>query len=269
MGLIKAGSDNFIRNLSLLHEISFRDVLRYDHIRKFGTNPNVDATPDEDIWDQGGLYTFPSDAGEAMSIASSDINDADGGSGAESVIVIGLTAAGLTQRITVLMNGRTEVALGTFSRILRAYVVGSQINAGDIYVGNGTFTTGVPANKFAKILIGNGQTLMAISTVPSNMEGSLTEWNCSLQDVGTKSAAITLRYRESGGVITVKDEITLAQNGRTFLEREFIPGDYLPAFTDILVRADSADASLIVHGGFTILLRELTIPSTAPTKGFY
>ncbi len=265
---IKAGLGNFNRAFDLLHEISFKDVLRYDHVRKFGTNPDVDATPDEDIWDQGGAYVSPSDTGEAMSVASSDINDANGGTGAESVIVIGLDANGLTQRITKTLNGRTAVALGTFSRVFRAFVLGSQINVGDIYVGNGTFTTGVPTNKFAKILIGNGQTQMAIFTVPSNMEGSLLEWNSSVHGVGTKSSEVTLMYRVSGGVLTVKDNILLAQNGRRYIERGYKVGDYLPAFTDVLVRANSNDADLIIHGGFTILLRELTIPSIPPVKGF-
>ena len=59
--MIEAGGNGrYGRSFDLLREVGFRDVLRYDHIRKFGTNPALSTSP-EDVWDQGGVYTFPSD----------------------------------------------------------------------------------------------------------------------------------------------------------------------------------------------------------------
>lgn len=268
MSLIKAGADKFLRDLNLLHEISFQNVYQYDHVRVFGKNPDVDATPNEDIWDLGGAYTYLDAAGEAISVASDNINDTDGGSGAEAVTVIGLTAAGVVQRVSVALNGQTEVALGTFRRVFSVRVDGSQTNTGVIYVGNGTFTAGVPANKFAAILAGNGVSHMAMFTIPSNMVGSLIKWNACLHGVGTKNAELMLKYRPSGGIFTDASMCQLSQDAYVRVDEYFEPGDYLPALTDIALIADSASADLVIHGGYIVLLKTPIIPSAAATKGF-
>lgn len=266
--IIAGGNGRYGRSFDLQREIGFRTVKRYDHIRKFGLNPDVDATPDEDIWDLGGAYVFPSDAGVAMTVSSSDANDDDGGTGAEGVDIIGLGADGTVKRVTAVMDGQTGVVIGTFSRVFRIIVTGTQTNAGIIYVGSGTVTTGVPANKFAAILAGNNQTHMAIFTIPSNMEGLLINWCASLQGVGTKSATIHPMYRCEGQLLVPKDHALLAQNGETNVVRPYTIGDYLPAFTDVLIRADSASADLVIVAGFEILLKQTTNPTSDPTKGF-
>lgn len=266
--IIAGGNGRYGRSFDLQREIGFRNVQRYDHIRKFGLNPDVDASPDEDIWDLGGSYTFPSDAGVAMTVSSSDVDDDEGDTGAEGVDIVGLDANGLIQRVSAVMNGQTGVAVGTFSRVFRIVVTGTQTNEGTIYVGSGTVTTGVPANKFAAILPGNNQTQMAIFTVPSNMEGLLIQWNGSLQGVGTKSAVLQPLYRLDGELFRPQDNELIAQNGNTFVVRPYTIGDYLPAFTDVKVRANSASADLVISAGFEILLRLITNPTSDPTKGF-
>lgn len=266
--MINASASSYLINLNLIHEISFRNALRYDYVRKFGTNPSVGIGANQDIWDQGGAYVFPSDSGEEMFIASSDTNDTEGGSGAEIVDVVGLDQHGITKRSFVLMNGQTEVSIGVFSRVFRARVVGEQPNVGDLYVGNGTFTTGVPENIFAKIVINASQTRMAIFTVPSDMMGSLVHWSGSVKGVGSKSVELALIYREPNGTFIEHDYFPLAQNTNTFLHRNLIPGEYLPPFTDVLVRADSDSVNLIVRAKFVILLKNLIDIKEPPIKGF-
>lgn len=266
--MLTQNSAGFDRALDLMTEVGFRDVLQYDHIRKFGVNPDVDATPDEDIWDLGGQYVFPDDAGVAMTISSDSTDDDLGGSGAEGVDIIGLDANGLVKRVSAVMDGQTAVSIGVFSRVFRAVVTGTQANVGIVYIGSGTVTTGVPANKFAGILAAGIQTQMAIFTVPSNMVGLLVKWEASLQGVGTKSAVLQPYYRPSGGILAPKDNALLAQNGTTLIDRHYEIGDYLTSFTDVLLRANSASTDLVITGGFTILLKETSIPTSDPVKGF-
>lgn len=266
--MINEGSSSYRVNLNLIHEISFRNALRYDCIHKFGSNPSVGVAPDEDIWDQGGPYVFPSNGGEEMFIASSNINDAQGDTGVEIIDIIGLNQHGIIKRTFAIMLGQTKVSIGNFSRVFRARTVGNQGNLGDIYIGNGTFTDGVPENIFAKILIGTNQTRMAIFTVPSDMMGSLIYWNGSIKGVGNKNAELSLMYREPGGLFIEHDYLPLAQNTDTFLQKRIIPGEYLPPFTDVIVRADSGSENLIIRAKFTIIFKTLIDPEMPVTKGF-
>ena len=109
---------------------------------------------------------------------------------------------------------------------------------------------------------------MAVFTVPSNMCGQMVHWDATLQGVGTKSAVLTTKYREEGGLLLPKDNKHLAQNGATLTENDYIVGDYLAPMTDIVVSANSADADLAISAGFDIILKELTIPTSEPVKGF-
>lgn len=260
--MINEGSSSYKVNLDLKHEISFRNALCYDYIRKFGTNPVVAVGAEEDIWDQGGTYVFPSDKGEEMYIASSNAGDT------QIVDIIGLDLHGAVRRTFALLTGQTKVSVGVFNRVFRMYVNGTQANAGDIYVGNGTFTDGVPENIFAKIVVGAIQTRMALFTVPSNMRGSLTCWSASIKGTGNKNAELSLMYRKEGGSFVENDYFPLAQNTDTFLQKHLEPGDYLPPFTDILVRADSSSENLIIRAQFVILLKTLIDPKMPLTKGF-
>jgi len=266
--MINAGANSYYVNHNLINEISFRNALRYDYVRKFGTNPDVDIGTNQDIWDQGGEYIFPSSKGEQMFIASSNVNDVEGGSGVEIVDIVGLDLHGVARRTFAIMQGQTEVSVGMFNRVFRARVVGEQTNLGDLYIGNGTFTNGIPENIFAKIVIGANQTRMAIFTVPSDMVGSLIHWSGSVKGAGSKSIELSLIYREPNGTFIEHDYFPLAQNTNTFLKRDLIPGEYLPPFTDVLVRADSSSANLIARAKFVILLKNIIDIKEPPMKGF-
>ncbi len=133
------------------------------------------ATSYEPIWDQGGAYTFPAAAGVQLSVASSSTADTSAGTGARTVRVKGLLSTGAAFSEDVTMNGQTEVALSNSSVMavnsIEVLTVGSGgQNAGDIYVGDGTFTGGVPAEKFAKALVGYGRSNSGIYSFPNNSE---------------------------------------------------------------------------------------------------
>ena len=141
----------------------------YKEVYKFGSNATVGNTL-ETIWEEGGLYAYPASA-STMTVSSSDTNDTSAGTGARTVLISGLDASYNEASETIILDGQTAVTtVNTYIRMNRAIVLtaGSGAgNAGVIYVGTGTVTAGVPANKFTTIAIGANQTLQAFWTVPA------------------------------------------------------------------------------------------------------
>ena len=175
-------------------------------VQKFGRLPDIDAAQtNEDVWDGEGAYTFPA-AATAMKISSSSTND-DGapvGTGALTMRVYGLNAAWEEVIQDVTLNGQTGVTIPTsLIRVYRAYVLTAGtggVNAGDIWIGTGDITTGVPAVKYAGIKTGMGQTLMAIYTVPAGpvTSAKLTRWYATVGAGQAAYATVALQTREYG-----------------------------------------------------------------------
>lgn len=135
---------------------------------KFGSNSAV-GTGEETIWDQGGLYNYLTTAAtlKVSSSASGDNNT--------NVVITGLNEDYEEVTETIALAGQTPVdTTETYIRVYRAHVADGDTINGDIYVGSGTVTSGVPANKYAKIIAGQNQTLMAVYTVPAGHKLYLT-----------------------------------------------------------------------------------------------
>lgn len=165
-------STNALPTSDLLYknEIANENVTGVKTLYKFGRNSDINGD-EETIWDEGGLYVYPTSAIQ-MKVSSSNINDTSVGTGARTIRVIGLNSLYNEIEEDVTLNGQTEVLTSnTFIRVYRAFVLtaGSSNTAqGDIYIGTGTVTAGVPATVYAKITQGENQTLMALWTVPAN-----------------------------------------------------------------------------------------------------
>lgn len=178
-----------------------------DTVSKFGRIPDIDnGNTNEDVWDGTGAYGGFLAAAATMTVSSSSTAD-DGdpaGSGALTVSVVGLDADFLEVQQNITMNGQTGVTLATpLIRVYRAWVetAGAGLtNAGDIWIGTGTITTGVPAVRHAGILTGRGQTLMAIYTIPANFNhGLIISWYASTgANVTDAYASVALQTREFG-----------------------------------------------------------------------
>lgn len=101
-----------------------------------GRNPDLDtATVPETLWDPGGLYVWQT-AAETLELVSSSGADAAAGTGARTVSVQGLSAAGILQEEIATLNGVTAVPLAlSYLRVNKAQVatVGSGgFNAGTV-----------------------------------------------------------------------------------------------------------------------------------------
>ena len=194
-------------------QISFH----YD-LHKFGFNPDVDNSL-ETVWAEGGLYSYLS-AATVLKVSSSSTDDTSAGTGARTVQLYGLDADYNEINETVTLNGQTAVnTTNSFLRINRMVVRTAGTggtNAGVIYAGTGTVTTGVPANKYATVATGDGQSLMALWTVPAGFTLYIYQTDVTVATTqNNKYATISLVARPLGEVFQVKDRFVKAESQTT------------------------------------------------------
>lgn len=235
-------------------------------IFKFGFNPDIDNSL-ETIWAEGGLYSYLSSA-SILKISSSSTDDDDGGTGAETVQLYGLDANYNEINETVTLDGQTAVnTVNEYLRINRIVVrsAGSGgTNAGIIYAGTGTVTTGVPANKYATVVAGDGQTLMALWTVPAGYTAYLYQSHVTAAcTTSNKLLTATVVARPYGEVFQVRDKFGIQVDGGDINQVYNFPLKFTEK-TDIEVRAiaDAGSANVEVSAGLDIIYIKNEIPVT-------
>jgi len=141
-------------------------------IYKFGFNTAV-GTSEETVWDAGGIYAYAGSAAVASVVSASTADDLTG-TGAQKIKVEGLDANYKFQSVEVDMDGTNAVSTTeTWRRIYRAYV--TQAGSGEVNAGNITIST--DGTTRAQISADQGQTLMAVYTVPAGLTGYITGWS--------------------------------------------------------------------------------------------
>lgn len=193
--------------------ISAGKIKEYDEVFKFGFNPAV-GTTEETIWDHGGQYVYPASA-SAMTVSSSDANDTSAGTGAQTVQIYGLDPGYLEATETVILNGLTAVTTANIYIRMNRMVVrtagsGGE-NAGVLYVGTGTVTSGVPANIYSTVAAAENQTLQTFWTVPANCTAYLINVFASSFGNANSVATIRLKARPLGEVFQTKDKFVLTR----------------------------------------------------------
>jgi hypothetical protein len=226
----------------------------YD-VHKFGFNSDIDDSL-ETVWAQGGLYSYLA-AATQLSVSSSSTNDTSAGTGARTVTLSGLDADYNEISETITLNGQTAVTTtNSYLRIFRMVVNSAGSggeNAGVIYAGTGTVTSGVPANKYATIAIGDNQTLMALWTVPANHTAYLLQTDVTVATTqNNKYCTASLVARPYGEVFQVKDRFVKAESQTTLTYS--VPLKFEEK-TDIEYRAigDSAGADIAISAAFEII----------------
>ena len=228
-------------------QVARGQVAYHESVYKFGNNAAV-ANVTETIWQQGGLYSYLS-AASVLKVSSSSANDTSAGTGARTVELFGLDGDYNEINEVVTLNGQTAVnSTQSYLRINRMIVrsAGSGgSNAGIIYAGTGTVTTGVPANIYATINgDGTNQTLMALWTVPAGYTAYLMQYDVSNGTTSNTPAVckMTLVARPFGEVFQSKDVKSLTTG--MHIENTLIVPVKFTEKTDIEVRAVSSSASV-------------------------
>lgn len=223
---------------------------------KFGYNPQVDDNTDpEDIWSQGGTYTYLS-ADTTLYLSSSDNADT------VEITVVGCDDSFVQITQTKDLTGQTQVALDTdLMRVWRAYNSDSTDLAGDIYIAESdTLTGGVPdtASKIkAKIDAFAQQTLMTHYTIPDGYTGFLTNINCAISGRGvTTNLELYLAVREEGGVFRDRLHFSVAERGSSFINYEVPCWQQFPEHTDLKLVALRVGAnSTAISGNYQMLMK--------------
>ena len=210
-------------------------------VHKFGFNPLINDA-EETIWDVGGIYSYPSTAVKMTATSTDGANDED-----VQVTIQGLDADynEISETVTLNASGIEETN-SFFLRVFRASIEGSQEPSGTINITN-TGTT------YARVTLGDNQTLMCVWTVPAGYTAYLLQKDVTcLTEANNKFGTIRLVSKEFGGVFKTKDKFAV-QNGHTEIAYS-IPLS-IPEKTDIEVRAvgSSSNSELHVSAGLDII----------------
>ena len=150
-------------------QVSRGQIPGHRNVTVFGFNPDVDQTQ-VSVWPLASLIPFPA-AALRMTVSSTSANDRSDGTGARTVVVQGLDADYNEVTETVTLNGQTAVTMtASLLRVNYAYVAtagSGNSAAGDIYIGTGTVTAGVPATVYDIIKLDYNATTTGSYTIPA------------------------------------------------------------------------------------------------------
>lgn len=230
----------------------------YSYVEKFGSNLTVGANL-ETIWDQGGLYTFLSNAAQVYvdTIAADDGEDNATGTGARTVTVEGLDSSYNPISETVTVGGAISTA--SFLRVFRAYVE----TAGSIGTNTKPILISTAANGTGTVLAtigthgigvneeGFGQTQLGVYTIPAGKTGYLTQW--TVGSSGTSAVQAFIRYREyvDGTVAKTLDNLYFVNGLQT---KDYTIPLKLTEKSDIEIQAYNNATGIAVSTSFNIIL---------------
>ena len=228
------------------------DFTGYTNVSKFGSNPDIKSSGFETIWDGSNLYPWPT-AADTLDVVSDDANDDDGNTGARTIEIQGLDSSWNLLTETVTMNGTTTVTTsGNFLRVFRARVVtagSSETNEGTITMNH--TTSGDLLAQISFNTIGQGQTLMALYTIPAGKTGYIININFS----SAKDSEHTFRLMTRDNTVTDAawnaKEYASARGGFNNWRKFAI--NKVTEKTDIDFQAIANNASAC-NGGFELIL---------------
>lgn len=216
-------------------QVSRGQITGHYRLHKFGFNPLINNS-EETIWDVGGIYAYPSSAAKMTATSTDGANDED-----VQVTIQGLDADYNQLSETVTLNGSgTQETNSFFLRVFRAFIEGSQEPSGTINITN-TGTT------YARITLGDNQTLMCVWTVPAGYTAYLLQKDIScLTESNNKFGTIRLVSRNYNEVFKTHDKIAL-QNAHT--EITYSTPLSFTEKTDIEIRAIGSSSNSALHVG--------------------
>lgn len=154
-----------------------------------GVNPDVDiSSVPEDVWGGGGLFPYQA-AAVQLEVVSSSTDDAAAGTGARSVLVLGLSSTWAQISEIVVTNGTTPVTtVNSYLRINAFRVASVGAHASGTNVGNITLRVAGAGATQAFMGAGDGQCFRTIFTVPLGQTAFLLDAFVAIVRAGTNEA---------------------------------------------------------------------------------
>ena len=160
-----------------LIEVSKGNVPGHSLVAIAGIDENV-GTTEYVIWTEDGEFLFPASA-LLMNVSSGSVVDNPGGIGMFNVTVIGLDANYVVISETITLDGQTPVpttlAYFRVNRLRGGAAGSSEFNVGNIYIGTGSPTDGVPVVTYNVIDAEQGDSTAATYTVPDGRSALLVQ----------------------------------------------------------------------------------------------
>jgi hypothetical protein len=235
-------------------QVSRGQIQGHRNVTVFGFNPDVDTTQ-VSVWPLPSLITFPASAIQ-MTVSSTSANDTAAGTGARTVVVQGLDANYNEVTETVTMNGQTAVTMtASLLRVNYAYVAtaGSSNSAeGDIYIGTGTVTAGVPATTYDIIKFDYNNTTTGSYTIPAGYTGYVSQGLFSTGQAGGSNPVQGRLLSRGVNNIRMTAAITTINNGVANYVFEYPLA--IPEKTTLEATAIGSSANNSVSSMFIIVL---------------
>jgi hypothetical protein len=191
---IPVSQTKFGKNEPFELQVSRSEIANHRNVTVFGYNADVDTT-EVTVWPLPSIIAHPT-AALQMKVSSTNANDTSAGTGARTIVIQGLDANYAEITDTVTLNGQTEVLTSkSFLRVNYAYVAtagSTNSAAGDIYIGTGTVTSGVPATVYNIIKYDFNNTVTGHYTIPAGYTGYLSQ---GLFSAGQASGSTQVRGR--------------------------------------------------------------------------
>lgn len=246
------GNNLRVNSYPYTYSIAEGDIPMHYPLLKFGTRTLVAANTKSTVWEGNtALYAYLTTA-EQLKVSSSSANDTALGTGARTVTLIGLDANWLEISETITMNGVAAVTTAaSFIRIYRAYVetCGTGLtNAGLITITNNAGTV-----QQCVITAGDGQSLMAVWTVPAGKVAYMVGGTTSTDSNKGMTASFVVRLND-GGVLypwLIKYRAYIFSGNERF---PFTIPFKIPAKTDIEVQVLTPAAAGTTSAGSTFEL---------------
>ena len=209
-------------------QVPRNQIQGHEGVIVFGYNPDVDTT-EESIWPHDGEVPHPTVA-SVLKISSGSNDDDVAGTGARTVFIEGLDGNYNVVSETVELDGQTAVnTTNSYLYVNQFYVltVGSGgENAGIVYAGTGTVTSGVPAVIYDLIAAGYNNRTTAHYCVPAGYSAYMTSGIITAgQASGSTSVTAYLKQHGPDGIVRI-GAVTTLNNGS--VQYDFDPPYRIP-----------------------------------------
>ena len=214
-------------------------VNNFSGVQKFGYNTAV-GTVFETIWENGGLYAYPTTATTAVATSTStDDNDS-------LLHIYGLDSNWDLADEVITVGGSASTT--SFIRVFRSVL--ENANTGVVNVGK--ITTTVNSLPVSIVDVGYGQSLQAVYSIPRNYRGFLMSI-----DVGTsKQKEVEAKFMQrplNGNTFQTKSLVT---SFGTPFRKDYLVPEILSEQSDLEMRA-KADATTSISAGFQLILEKI------------
>jgi len=224
------------------------DGQSYNH--KFGATPQMSINTTGSVWDVNDTL-YPWTALDTPAVVNVERNNvADNG---HVVTVQGLDSNWNFQEEQITITGADQVGTKLFRRVNRVFCTSSAVttNTGDIDIEAGA----AGGTTIARITAGQGQSLMAVYTIPAGYTGYLHQVTSSIRSGGDATGYLYFRYNTVALNFRIGHTYEFQGSGGQYLYDFAFPIS-LPEKTDIDSRAFVRSNNSRVSTTFDILLIE-------------